>query len=100
MAALLAGFAAYRVGRLLALDGITEPLRDRLNPVGREDPGFFGKLVVCPFCVSWWAAVAAVAVWAFATGLWQAGIWEVLVTAWAAAGLASILVAADVRLSE
>lgn len=41
---------AARLTRLITLDTITQPIRDRL-------PGFLGALVQCPWCTGVWVAV-------------------------------------------
>jgi hypothetical protein len=63
--------AAARVARAISVDGITEPLRDRLR--GRAASDGDGKLqkasellvdlVCCPVCVGWWASLTMSALW-------------------------------------
>jgi hypothetical protein len=53
--ALALGLAA-RLTRLITLDTITQPIRDRLS-------GFFAALVECPWCSGVWTAVAVGLSW-------------------------------------
>lgn len=62
--------ATYRLTRLVVEDEIAAPLRDRVW--ARDDPGMarIGYLVTCPWCVSFWVAVAVVAARRAAPGPW------------------------------
>lgn len=54
--------------RLITLDTITQPIRDRLS-------GFFGALVECPWCTGVWIAVpVGLSWWAWADQTW----WQVI----------------------
>lgn len=58
---------AVRITRLITLDVITQPIRDRLT-------GFFGALVECPWCTGAWVAVpVGLSWWAWADQTW----WQV-----------------------
>lgn len=58
---------AVRIMRLITLDTITQPIRDRLS-------GFFGALVECPWCTGVWIAVpVGLSWWAWADQTW----WQV-----------------------
>lgn len=48
---------AYRVYRLVGLDTITQPLRDRWEPDGK-----LGDFVTCPWCAGFWISVATVSI--------------------------------------
>jgi hypothetical protein len=105
----LVGFAAYRLGRAVALDSITDPLRGwvhkRAYRVHRPRPGtkepvatvrsrpwsWAYGLVSCAFCASWWIALGLAALW---FGAWTVAF---VVSAIAGAGVASVLVAFDQR---
>lgn len=82
--------AAYRITRLIAVDDLTAPLRDRVH-------GWLGELVTCPFCVGVWVS-AAVVLFAANTVVPLHWEWVVLVTA-AVAGGQSLCSAADARLT-
>jgi hypothetical protein len=51
--AILIGAASYRLWRLIAVDAITEPLRDRWLPHLSE---WWDSLVTCPWCLGSWIA--------------------------------------------
>lgn len=58
---------AVRITRLITLDSITQPIRDRLS-------GFIGALVECPWCTGVWiAAPVGLSWWAWADQTW----WQV-----------------------
>lgn len=58
---------AVRIMRLITLDVITQPIRDRLT-------GFLGALVECPWCTGVWIAVpVGLSWWAWADQAW----WQV-----------------------
>lgn len=58
---------AVRIMRLITLDAITQPIRDRLS-------GFLGALIECPWCTGIWIAVpVALSWWAWADHTW----WQV-----------------------
>ena len=48
----LALLAVWRLARLLAVDEITRPVRDRI--IGRNPSGSLAYLVSCPWCISVW----------------------------------------------
>lgn len=81
--ALALGLAA-RLTRLITLDTITQPIRDRLK-------GFLAALVECPWCSGVWVAVAVGLSW-----LWWADQtwWQVTALigaiAWVAGALAGV----------
>lgn len=60
--ALLIGFAAYRLWRLIGQDTITERLREGLD-------GWALDLVTCPWCLGSWIAFAVTAIVAAVVGL-------------------------------
>jgi len=63
----LAAGLAVRIMRLITLDAITQPIRDRLT-------GFLGALVECPWCTGVWIAVpVGLSWWAWADQTW----WQV-----------------------
>jgi hypothetical protein len=63
--------AAARVARAISVDGITEPLRDRLRArAASEGNGKHQKatellvdFVCCPVCVGWWASLTMSLLW-------------------------------------
>lgn len=56
-----------RITRLITLDTITQPIRDRLT-------GLLGALAECPWCSGFWVSVAVGASWwAWADQIW----WQV-----------------------
>lgn len=58
---------AVRITRLITLDSITQPIRDRLS-------GFLGALIECPWCSGVWVAVpVGLSWWAWADQTW----WQV-----------------------
>lgn len=58
---------AVRITRLITLDVITQPIRDRLS-------GFLGALVECPWCTGVWVAVpVGLSWWAWSGQTW----WQV-----------------------
>ena len=63
----LAAGLAVRIMRLITLDTITQPIRDRLS-------GFLGALIECPWCTGVWIAVpVGLSWWAWADQTW----WQV-----------------------
>lgn len=59
LAAVLIGFAGYRVYRIIGKDQITEPLRAPI--VARSDRPFYRwvlDLIECPWCSGWWCTGA------------------------------------------
>ena len=64
----LVGLAAYRTGRLLAFDQVTEPLRapftetvdGNVQPKGEGAQSALGELFSCPTCIDTWVAAALV----------------------------------------
>lgn len=63
----LAAGLAVRIMRLITLDTITQPIRDRLS-------GFLGALIECPWCTGVWIAVpVGLSWWAWADQAW----WQV-----------------------
>lgn len=60
LAALLIGFAAYRVYRIIGMDQITEPLRAPLLARDDRQPyRWIMDLITCPWCNGWWITGAA-----------------------------------------
>jgi hypothetical protein len=64
------GLAAARVTRAIAIDDISEPLRDRLQRAAREATGssqralqLLADLVCCPVCLGWWTSLALSTIW-------------------------------------
>jgi hypothetical protein len=62
--------AAERVARVISLDGITAPWRERLERAAEDPTGqrsrvsrFVAELVACPLCTGWWASLAVSALW-------------------------------------
>ena len=55
----LLGLAAYRTGRVVAFDAVTEPLRAPITE-GRGIRRALGELVSCPTCVGTWIATGSV----------------------------------------
>lgn len=82
--------AAYRVARLIAVDDLTAPLRDRTH-------GWLGELVTCPFCTGVWVSIAVV-LFAANTVLQLHWEWVLLVTA-AVAGGQALCASVDGRLN-
>lgn len=82
---------AYRLTRLIAVDDITSPLRDRAH-------GWLGELVTCPFCVGVWVS-AAVVLFAANTVLTLQWEWVVLAVG-AVAGGQALCSSADARLND
>ena len=75
---------AVRITRLITLDSITQPIRDRLT-------GFFGALTECPWCTGVWAAVpVGLSWWLWADQTW----WQVgaliATLAWASGAAAGV----------
>lgn len=62
LTALLIGFAAYRLWRLIGQDQITERLREGLD-------GWALDLITCPWCLGSWIAFAVTAIVAAVVGL-------------------------------
>jgi hypothetical protein len=62
LTALLIGFAAYRLWRLIGQDTITERLREGLD-------GWALDLVTCPWCLGSWIAFTVTAIVAAVVGL-------------------------------
>lgn len=95
--------AAYRITRLIAVDDLTAPLRERARQWSFGPTRFGGpavmlyELVTCPFCVGVWVS-AAVVLFAANTVVPLHWEWVVLVTA-AVAGGQSLCSAADARLT-
>lgn len=80
----VAGFAAYRVWRLVAVDTITAPLRDRMLVAGSDGTdwrAWVAELLACPWCSGWWiAGVVDLAGWVASGAAWPgpvvaAGVW-------------------------
>jgi hypothetical protein len=75
--------ASWRLGRLLAVDEITRPLRHRV--ILRNPDGKLAYLVTCPWCVSIWTAPALVVGPVF----WPDNRWLMFVNVCLAASLAA-----------
>lgn len=70
---LVCGLAAYRLARALSIDTISEPFRswvfwqghaeDADTTVTSRPWAWFYGLVSCPFCCSFWIALALYAAW-------------------------------------
>lgn len=52
--------AAYRVWRLLAVDTILDPVRDRLFP---NHDSYWSIFLSCPWCAGFWVTLAWWAAW-------------------------------------
>ncbi len=52
--------AAYRVWRLLAVDTILDPIRDRLFP---NHLSYWSVFLSCPWCAGFWVTIAWWAAW-------------------------------------
>jgi hypothetical protein len=97
-------FAAYRASRALALDTITEPVRDWLDiwSSGRALPRKLYELMSCGWCNGFWLAGVTYAVYLTVTGSWENGpdglvalVLFHLIMWWAVAGAQSMLIAID-----
>lgn len=64
--------AAARLARVISVDEITAPWRDRLDRSVQQDghsgdrrrlPRLLAELVQCPVCTGWWASLAVSALW-------------------------------------
>jgi hypothetical protein len=101
------GFATARGVQLVVHDTIADPLRARLERwhVSTLVPGpdgsprrlsavlaFLRQLISCVYCVGFWLAVVAVAVYLTAAGQWGAAPLLVhCIEAWAVAGIAMMI---------
>lgn len=71
-----------RIMRLITLDAITQPIRDRLS-------GFLGALIECPWCTGVWIAVpVGLSWWAWSDQTWWQVICIIATVAWACGALA------------
>lgn len=84
---LLVVLAVYRVTRLIAVDDITRPFRDRAR-------GWLGELVTCPFCVGAWVSALAI-IFVQVTDLANPDWPLALLLIWAVAGGQALLSALD-----
>lgn len=71
---LLLGLASFRIGRMLAYEGVTEPLREPFTRTQPDDSGagqtvvargqgarfVLGQLFSCPICIGTWVAAGLV----------------------------------------
>lgn len=88
---LVLGAATYRAARLVAVDGISEPLRAWVDqwawdeeggddstgaPRGKVRP-WLAELINCPFCVGVWLGAGLIGVWQ----CWEWGRWGVILLA-------------------
>lgn len=74
--------AAWRLGRLLAIDELIAPLRNWI--AGRKPNGPVAYLVTCSWCISIWSSAAlAIPTVLIATdlGFWLDGAWLALLLA-------------------
>lgn len=78
---------AYRVWRLLALDELTRPLRERSIDQG---PGWVASLWYCSWCLGTWVTVA-VGLATYLTGLTDSSPWLVIPAAATLVGLTARL---------
>lgn len=90
IATLLIGVAGYRLWRVIALDEITEPIRNWLHGRRRNLRMVNGVLALsyCVWCLGWWitGALSAVVIY------WQDWSWWSLVLLWpAGSAVAGIL---------
>ena len=96
----LLGFAAFRLGRLVAYDRVMEPLRayfaqtvpdatgagESVEPRGEGVRQALGQMITCPICAGTWIAALLV------IGLvWLPGLAQLFVWAAAAIGLAELV---------
>lgn len=68
--------ALWRFARLLSIDEISRPLRERI--AGRKPDGQVAYLVTCPWCISiWcgWLLVVPTVLLATDLGFWIDGLW-------------------------
>lgn len=84
--------AVYRVTRLVTIDDITHPIRDRMH-------GWLAELVTCPFCVGVWVSCLAL-IFVNVTDLADPSPAEAALLIWAVAGGQAILAALDSKLSS
>lgn len=82
----IAGLATYRLARAVAVDTITEPLRQRVYGLGRPR---LSELVSCQHCVGFWLALLPTGLLLAAAG-WP-GWPEALAAWWGAAGVGSFM---------
>jgi hypothetical protein len=101
---LLCSFAAFRATRLVVIDSIVQPLRDRLVISTTEATGWRSKLgwfvidlTNCPHCTGWWMSMTAGLVWCSVTNV---GLIETAVFCWAVAGAQSLLSSIAMRLDD
>jgi len=71
---LMLGLASFRIGRMLAYEGVAEPLREPFTQTELDDSGAgqtvvaagqgvrfaLGQLLSCPICIGTWVAAALV----------------------------------------
>lgn len=79
----LAAGLAVRIMRLLTLDVITQPIRNRLT-------GFWGALIECPWCTGIWIAVpVGLSWWAWSDQIWWQVIAVMATIAWLCGALSN-----------
>ena len=87
--------AVYRLARLVAIDTITEPLRNRLASSTSSARKWLWDLATCPYCLGPWFAAALTVVLAAGPGVPLPLLW------WPAiSGGASLAVVADLRMTR
>jgi hypothetical protein len=70
-AILILGLVTYRISRVLPVDEIAQPFRDRielwtypekeLSPRSAVTRVWLGRLSACPVCIGWWVSALVVA---------------------------------------
>jgi hypothetical protein len=99
LALAVCALAGYRIGRLAAIDTITEPVRTRLTlwayPGRRRRRGreWLHDLITCPWCAGTWATATITPIWLATTG-WP-GWPEAVIFTLGALGGAALLTSID-----
>lgn len=89
----LAAGLAVRIMRLITLDAITQPIRDRLT-------GFLAALVECPWCTGVWIAVpVGLSWWAWADQTWWQVIALIGTIAWACGAASTVAMPRQVEVA-
>jgi hypothetical protein len=76
--------AAYRLWRLIGMDGITEPFREQMRH--GAVPGKVMELIECPWCLGSWMSFGV-----FAVATAYASVWLPVAQALAAATLVGLI---------